>query len=201
MKGSPLPEGAFHGGSLAADGVLYVGRLGANAEVGKINTVNGTIGSPMCHLWCHSTGKSLNGEILCFRPKKIEIMAKLVPVLEVNGGGSGTTTCRHKVRSGWRGQQYNSESHTTVFSQVSASIDGAKFSASASIDSDVKSAFSSVLSSSYQEEEVEKTFEVDLRKPMFVYQAEIELPGYETSIRGDVLVFSSESLGSMKFMV
>ena len=73
--GKELPTDAFLAGSYKTDGGdLYIGRRGGDrgGEVGKINV--GSDGVTMHNMWCHASGKSTTGEILCVKEQLVSIV-------------------------------------------------------------------------------------------------------------------------------
>jgi len=197
-KGHPLPEDAFLAGQCIPDGVLYVGRVGENGEVGKINVDSGVPGGNMFNLWCHSSWfEHTSGQILCIRQTRVlpRLTGRLVPIIQIHGGGNPDAyyNQEHTIEVGSSDENFDSSKMQDISSKASVSIDATEFSGSAEFDSTVKSAFQSTLTKTSKMERVTKKFHIRMDRPTFVYVASISVDGGPT-LKSDSVVQSSTPL-------
>lgn len=188
-KGDPLPTGAFEAGHASADGVLYVGRISANGEVGKLNVSTGKRGGNCHNLWTREGGCRTSYDVLCFVPKEIEVTLQLKPVI-LNYGVGGYEKRRSKVITGCSNTTYDSKSVTDVHSKVNAKLNTIEFSGEGELNLNIKSCFSSTLQETYEERTEEREFMLYLDKPTFVYQTEVKVGDFYILHCGDPWVYS-----------
>jgi len=205
-KGDALPEGAFLAGHTDADGVLYVGRVAHDDEVGKLNVHSGVPGGKCHNLWCQTrrvrgAGAETSYDVLCFRPKEISITLHLLPIVMNLGGGKGQHKETKTIKVG-TSHQYDSKMLAEINSKAEASIIAAStmFHADAELNAMIKSAFTGTLQNTHEETTVVKEFSLDLAVPQYVYVGQITLiEGW--TIGGDVMVYSPTELLETTFTI
>ena len=174
-KGWAFPKNAFVAGHYHSDGTLWVGRLSAHGEVGKINSSSSTSSGKMHHLWCHHTGKSTSGQILVLTPKQavpLKVTPKMVLLFGSQGGVKATFKKKFKLKSGYSTKKtVSSEMHYKVSEQIKMSGLAYAQKVEAATTKEIAATIAAQLTVNqerYKEEEIE--MELDASAPIFVYQ-------------------------------
>jgi len=126
----------------------------------------------------------------------------LTPIVEIRGGSDGFYDKTIKIKVGRSSSQMTTQSLTEVSAKAHGSINTIKFSADASMNSQIKSSVQAATFDTSEERETTEKFHFPFTKPNYVYQATVSAvmsDGGTATFKGTSFIQSPTPLAQTTF--